>query len=1482
MRVSLVPTIVVLLAVAPPMLAEAAPPKLLFHAPYDGSVTGYIDGGRSAVPGLGMAPDIIRMNIGVTYEKGMIGQAAVLGKSGLRYPAESAFRREAGTISMWVRPRWNGNVTDQYHSFFGMLRWGLLYKYTDQTSVTFGTIKDDGFFDYGCVRDIADWRAGKWYHLAVTWDLKAGFRRLYIDGERRQTGRLSSLGPGTDVFVIGANYHGQTPADSAIDEVYVWDQPLPDKKIWAAYIRVAGGSAAWPTSPKTGKAPTTDVTETLPGLGPKQPAFVNWNLDDAWNTQTKTRTRWTLNGWWRFQPCAGFALRPPETTWAYIKVPSTWIGPFFDVLDADGKRLTRWNERPIKQHYSAWFDRLFHTPKATEGNRVTLTFDCVRALATAYLNGRELGEVREWERTSFDVAPLLRPDGMNRLSVFVSVPINSDSDFRGISQDVWLTVEPARRPTISDVFAKPSVKDMRLDVQMRVRNPQGAERKAKVVADVFETNGTRPVLRFEPAPVDLAPGTETYVTVSAPWPNPSLWSPENPHLYLARARLEGRDGQLLDEAPPVRFGFREFEIAGGEFRLNGHRALLRGESSPPFQYANFCHTPELIRSWFKQLKAVGMNCVRLYNGDWTSGESCHARELVFSIADEMGIILLPNGPGVRKLYDVWDSAEVRRRFEKRLGDYVERYRNHPSVVMWFVNFNLGAHTGDIHPVLLDGESLPTKPPYPERHFVMKDNAARMRAHDPTRPVFHHAAGSLGSAITTMSYLGFGLPLQEREEWPSAWAQRKPKPLMPVETGFPCILSWFRGRRGSLMQVYSADPLFVEYAAAYLGDRAYRITDSAMIRAFSDENTYRRLGFLRKNSPAYDEVKALFAKSTLRAWRTYGISGYCHHAELPDCFATTVDVPIEGPSDDPRRPGMTLDHGPASWSKVTQLSRLGEAMRDNNSPLLVYVAGAPGDFPSKDHAYFADERIVKQIVVANDSTRKREIGVTWDFVDVVRKQPRFSGSVDVTAEPGEIKKAPFGFRPPQVGSKFRYAIRLTAREDDKVVARDLFEIQVFPTAARPKWADARIALIDESGDTAKLMKQAGLKFAILTKETRLTDFDLLVIGRNSFTAAARDLFAKCDAGAAVQDGLKVLCFEQTEEMPLGLRLDQQRVRNAFVRDPASSILKGLSHEDLANWRGASNQIEAYPSPPDDVYERWPEEFYHWGNRGMVATCVIEKPQAGNFRVLADAGFDLLFTPLLEVEIGKGLILLCQLDVTDRYAKDPVATTIVHRLFSRLLAYEPARRTGKAAYRGDATVRETLTRLGIATVEWNADAKADSTCLVVGGDVRADLEKQLDPIKAFLDDGGTVVCLGKAAADAHEWLPIQSRSTARSVFCSDFDTPRMPLLRGVGPSDFFWREIRDVRVPIDLPTGARAVDSNVVAEIPVGKGRVVLCSILPSDFDDARPRTKTLRLLAAIFSNLGLAAVQPGNWLQPGAGYPYVEQALVFNPHKYRRW
>ena len=80
------------------------------------------------------------------------------------------------------------------------------------------------------------------------------------------------------------------------------------------------------------------------------------------------------------------------------------------------------------------------------------------------------------------------------------------------------------------------------------------------------------------------------------------------------------------------------------------------------------------------------------------------------------------------------------------------------------------------------------------------------------------------------------------------------------------------------------------------------------------------------------------------------------------------------------------------------------------------------------------------------------------------------------------------------------------------------------------------------------------------------------------------------------------------------------------------------------------------------------MWRCGNRGNVASVLIEKPARGDFLPILDGGFSLQYSPLLEYREGQGMVLFCQMDVTGRTEQDPAA---------EIAGPQPARLRGRLA-------------------------------------------------------------------------------------------------------------------------------------------------------------------------------------------------------------
>jgi len=402
------------------------------------------------------------------------------------------------------------------------------------------------------------------------------------------------------------------------------------------------------------------------------------------NKQFETRVTHLLNGWWDFQPVAHqdltVPLEPqsvPRTGWqaACYLVPG-----FF----TDHPYPAEW-----RKARSGWARLKFDVAKSRlKSQRAYLTIKAAIPKAFIFLNGTRVAAQEDmFIGDEYDVTQYLRP-GNNELAVFltefrtfphptsgavclIDVPWGCciASSQAGIWQDVELVW---RAPVhIGDVTIRTSTRRNELAVSTRVVNagsrPYEGRLSHKVVA------GASAVVSIPAVKVSLKPGeTRDFEQVVA-WSDYVPWFPENPHLYMLHSSVSSKGARATDFLG-TRFGFRELWI-------EKHRIIMNGR--PQRWYGEWCHKshshwlrPEYVRQWYRQLKDLNMNYVRMHTFPHP--------DYFLDIADEMGIMICQESALHGSGQTGWDTPELWPRAEAHVRRIVRRDKNHPSLVIYSV------------------------------------------------------------------------------------------------------------------------------------------------------------------------------------------------------------------------------------------------------------------------------------------------------------------------------------------------------------------------------------------------------------------------------------------------------------------------------------------------------------------------------------------------------------------------------------------------------------------------------------------------------------------------------------------------------------------------------------------------------------------------------------------------------------------------------
>jgi beta-galactosidase len=1196
-------------------------------------------------------------------------------------------------------------------------------------------------------------------------------------------------------------------------------------------------------------------------------AALDWDKTIV-KTMNARRAQVSLDGIWRFVPAAELAAEPPKLGWGYIKVPGNWqihpgkpsdflafgSGPQWDLYD--GSLVT-----------CAWYQRQAPIPAEWQGRAISLRFDRVCTDAMVYINGTQCGRVA-WPWGSVDITQAVTPGERADIRLLVAAIADPEKvgnfwqnafssvsyasarlESRGLTGSVFLESRSSEA-RVTDVFVRPSTR--KKDVSLDVELT-GVKQTGQVqfIAEMLDEKGAVET-SFTAAVAVEAKETQT-LTLSWPWARPRLWDVGQPNLYTLRLKVKGAG---LNDEYNQQFGFREFWIEGRKFFLNGAEIRLRQGC---FYWGA---RPQVGENFWE----FGRPTVDARGDATDSGpELDDADHKGYLVAE---YILNANKYMVDSSHKIiWERNQ--QRALERAAVWMGHYRNHPSVVMWIAGMNFF------------GSAVDQDPRYLGRHGWDQTNVRwqrilaagnqmfeELKKSDPTRVYYSHAGAYTGDVYTMNCYLDL-IPLQEREDWLSEWSKSGEMPISMVEFGTPMDCTFRRGRDGFSSNITS-EPLLTEFSAIYLGNDAYA----------SEEPKYRqflhdlfRSGMLYNSSEnRLDEyanmhkIQQLFRTNTWRSWRTAGLPG-----------------------------------GLRTWSWVQ------DALKENNGPTLAWIAGPAGAYTAKDHHFHSSQTIEKQIVLINDTRQPQHFTAAWTAA--VGGKEVGKGTKLGNLAVSETRFIPIQVIVPAVqsGGKVDGQIALTATIGE-TAHHDTFAFRVF---GEDRPGKGEIALIDPDGTAGKMLADLGFT----TRAWNGGAAPLVVIGRNALKddpAAAARLDTYVRAG-----GRAVICAQDPTWMAAALRwrVCPQVSRRVFPMN--SQVTGGIDADDLRDWTGSSTLTDAYPkylgnylkgNEGDQPYAGW-----HWGNCGAVTSAAIEKPHRSGWRPLLECEFDLAYTPLMELDYGKGRLLVCTLDLEDHVVSDPAARRMAGSIIDYALHSPLSPRVSKVVYLGGAAGAAWLDRIGVSYQRSDV-LNAGAGLLLIGPD--ADIDAAA--LRAFLEVGGKVFFLPRSQADGGLGVTLKP---AVADFAGSLSVPDWPEAKGLSASDLRWRTHLDT-VPWVVSAGADTGADGLIGRKMVGKGVVVFCQVDPDCFQaDEKTyfrytRWRSTRAVAQLLANLGasflvdsrifhpldaMALRNEGRFVGNGGlpkslrpkpeggaslGYYYPDYRTDFpmgdNPYRYYRW
>ncbi|HEY3379532.1 MAG TPA: glycoside hydrolase family 2 TIM barrel-domain containing protein [Armatimonadota bacterium] len=1140
---------------------------------------------------------------------------------------------------------------------------------------------------------------------------------------------------------------------------------------------------------------------------------------------------------WRVQPAVSPESLPKENEWGTIAAQDWRYGP----VTATG---TSWAATSPTKIHSLWYEQRVDIPGAWQGQRIILSLQRLEGDAIVLVNNRRVTELLR-PGGEVDITAAVTFGAENTLRLFLTrdytgisrgfeadtlryaarkagdAPIPMASWPLGITAPVTLSTRP-RAVAICDVSITPSWRKKTLTVAVDVEAEQA--QTGIIMQGVVYDAAKKPVLQLQSDPIAI-PAGRSVQQVTASWANPIPWELDGGYVYTLEMHIS-KDTQLLDLASPERFGFREIWTDGKQLMLNGHpcrwrlNTIFGGEGVPAL---SFFHS-------------IGYNVFEIqpHPENWwrTRAETPLLSEEILNEADAKGYGILAPAPSIAYLgAKLVADPQMQADYAREMAHMVRRYRNHPSVLAWGVGMNAYCPMENIAPLGMGrrprgGDAAQAK--------TINLAAAIAKRDDPTRLTYSHGDGSTADISSSNVFLNF-IPLQEREEWPMAWAASGNMPYMAVEFGQPYTANFWKGKRF----------LLTEYLAMYCGERAYTDEKASGLRntlTYSLANTSGHGDMAHvdlSDFPEYWGFQRLFVKNTNRSWRTWGVNGGWMNWCLDLGYG---DPPGFAPNDNMlnryQRIRETVTEAPAWANQNYAIHRLA------NQALLAYIAGAPRH-TDKTHSYFAGEKILKQLAVVWDGPGPRQLAADWRLETADGKTLQ-QGQLAVTVAAGEITCRPFALQAPAVTTRTPCTISLTVRDGQTVVATDTFALEVFPKTPAVR-TTATVVIYDPLRKSTPWVTALGVHATPWQAGMSMRGVTLLVIGREALKPGDTLPYTMDD----IARGLHVLLLEQQPEIwkGLGFRTLETMPRYVFPRDTASPLLSGIHLEDLVNWRGTPTLIPEGKNLGASAPK--------WTNTHAVASVVLETPHVVGFTPLLTTEFDLSYSPLLQWRYGMGAICFSTLDFTDRVGVDPAASLLAQHLLETLLAKATPQRP-RCCYLGGPRGKELLSQLQVKlTPEVTLD-QPSATVLVLG---EGDPGVSRTVLDRFVQDGGVILSLPQTETAL---TALGYRVANKSIVQAPASTH--PLLRAIGPNLLRWRDALsvDAFAAQGQPAGSVVLGDGVFLVQAQGKGQHVYVQVSPDMLrnryanDQTKQEavqlsvTRLEQLIAQLLTGLGVGA------------------------------
>ncbi len=425
---------------------------------------------------------------------------------------------------------------------------------------------------------------------------------------------------------------------------------------------------------------------------------------------------------------------------------------------------------------------------------------------------------------------------------------------------------------------------------------------------------------------------------------------------------------------------------------------------------------------------------------------------------------------------------------------------------------------------------------------------------------------------------------------------------------------------------------------------------------------------------------------------------------------------------------------ARWQEVTGIC-----------PLVGCLPGAEKSFSPKavfirehNSCFFAGSQMSKTIRIFNDDKQDDDLTFQWQLIFDGRIIEKGQKTYKVKA--GEYTEDILKVNLPQIQKRMdgKLILRLlSGNSGNRVVFEDEKTVSVLPEINKVNFKNLNsnnLFVYDIDGKIKKALSSFGQDFSILKDLNSIPEtLDVLIIGSNSINKENRKIISK-KVKSLLKEGKKIVIFEQEiplekNELPVNIAVARRRksgrqIYSEFLKPEgtggsicfpvalAHPVLKGLKKDDFFTWAGDYNFKLSYRTP----------------EKGAIS--------------IIQAGDDLNLTPMFEIRDEKGILILCQLLVGEKFEKEPVAQKLLYNILAYFNKPFPAKKRQVYVYSPDDNkLKDFIRRTGVKIKKINKQENlfSENSITIVNGtrkSLKYLLEKK-EKVEEYCKNGNWVV-------------------------------------------------------------------------------------------------------------------------------------------------